>query len=102
MANLSICKVRAILKRKAKISPEVVAKAKAILKQRSQKAINLSSSDSGSDSSDSTESDLLSLAPSSKGYSTDEVPTFRLLEKNLKAMEVDMENGHVQSVRIEV
>jgi len=76
-----------------------VERAKAILKQRSKNVIEFSS-DSDS-SSDSTESDILSLAPSD-GFSSEDSSQFRLLEKNIKKMEVDMENGTVQSIRIEV
>jgi len=85
------------------VSPEVVKKAKAILKQQSQ-VLNLPAESSSSDSeSSSSESDALSIAHSSISDNSDvSVPKFRLLEKNLKVMEVDLEDGHVRSIRIEV
>jgi len=100
-----VARVRSILKRKVKVSPEVVKKAKAILKQRSE-ALNLQAeiSSSDSESSGSSQSDILSIAHSSISCTSEDtsVVQFRLLEKNLKAMEVDLEAGHVKSIRIEV
>jgi len=66
-----------------------------------------SDSSSSSDSSDSS-SDTLVIAPSRSLSRESTPPTtavrseFRLLEKNFKLMDVDVENGHVKSVRIEV
>jgi len=108
-----LIKVRSILKKKAKEAPEFVARTEARLAKRSQesargrsKTLSESSSDSGSDTGSSSSSsseaisltapDLLSLVEPATQF------RFRLLEKNIKAMEVDRETGEVNTVRIEV
>jgi len=57
--------------------------------------------ESDSDTSTSSSSTYLSLG-ASESFETVEPSDFRLLEKHIKPMEVDMEDGHVKSVRIEV
>jgi len=58
-------------------------------------------------SSSSSQSETLSIAPSQSLSSEADArevsgSIFRLLEKHVKPMEVDIEDGHVKSVRIEV
>jgi len=117
-----VAKVRSILRKHANSSPKVVQRACSILKERSiilnkQLEEDSDTEDSSSSQSQSqSQSDILSIAPSetlsdrvsepdtssSKVLDKVDIASFRLLEKHIRPMEVDIEDGHVKSVRIEV
>lgn len=100
-----VAKVRSILRKHAQSSPKVVQRACKILRKRSIELNQEFKTDSDSDSSSTTsQSDVLSIAASQLSSNSTEDTTFefRLLEKHIKPMDVDIEDGHVKSVRIEV